>query len=480
VYDIKELIAEKKRRKALADVNDFMEYSYTDPETGHSFKQAEIHRAMHRHIDANQYSLIIFPRYFGKTSQLLGRMLYDLGNNHNEKMKIISSSDPVARKRVKAQRENITKNEKIQKIFPTLKPDETADTWSKSELTVARDIKDPEPSIEGCGILSTGLGGRATKLYFDDVCSYRNTIKVPALRSAVKEAFMEVWMNLLGPDGKAVYIATLLHQDDLTHVLLESEKWKKLMFAVGKNGEGYESPWPDKWSPKRLKEREKLIGTKAFDRNFRNKALSEEDVLFDPEFLKAAEVAGVGPLNPMFKKMKKYVGVDLAISEASRAHYTVIFEIAVENNIRYPLKILRGKWSSPQTAQLLATLNDADHPDAFCVENNGYQKSLTQWMRAIGINLPVIPYTTGLNKVDLNLGLPSIALEFESALWKIPMGDKQHGATCSCQFCIWIDEMKNYPIGRFDDTVLACLFAREAFRQASSAKFSGFTSWDIR
>lgn len=411
--------------------------------------------------------------YHHNTTQVLGRILDDLGKNANEKIKVISSSDDIARKRVKAERDQISTNTELHAVYPNLYPDEKSDTWSKSQLTVKREIKDPEPSLEGCGILSTGQGGRATKLYFDDVVSHRNAVKVPKLRGAVKEAFNDVWMNLLGPDGRAVYIATLLHKDDLTHELMKNEKWKKLMFAVGDN---YESPWPEKWPPDKLKEREKLIKKKAFDRNFRNKALSDEDILFTADILEASKVYGVSNKNEIFKKMQKFVGVDLAISDTG--HYTVLFEIGVENNIRYPLRIVRGHFSSPETAKLIKTLNEIDKPLAFCVENNGYQKSLIQWLKAVGVNAPVISYTTGLNKVDLDLGLPSVALEFESDLWKIPMGEKPHDELCDCIICTWLGEMSDYPIGKYDDTVMATLFAREAFRQSTGdTADSGWDHW---
>ncbi len=829
--DIEErLIKERNRRGARKDVNKFIEYCMVDSETGHLLQQGSIHRTMHKFIDENQYSLIVFPRYFGKTTQVLGRILDDLGKNANEKIKVISSSDDIARKRVKAERDQIATNTELHAVYPNLYPDEKSDTWSKSQLTVKRQIKDPEPSLEGCGILSTGQGGRATKLYFDDVCfllghevltekgfkrfedlrgdekvavmskesfevtfekperfvrkeytgrvfsykgkklefnvteghdmlvklhdgfsvmrieelaqlptqnvwfkkdfeitgekpttliippyerawksgrnykkektytnpgytissellmkiigfflaegcviynrfksgerrpcgisfyqnegeilsqfeevlkradlkfsvhsghrskklrsvsiydiaigeffrqfgsgaknkfiplwikqldgsllehlltwfvngdgghsggtrcytaskqlaedlyelalrsgyaprmratestafktyarsgsllyyislskrplayfykknlvehqysgevfcvttsggliyvrkngkgawfgncSHRNTIKVPKLRGAVKEAFNDVWMNLLGPDGRAVYIATLLHKDDLTHELMRNDKWKKLMFAVGDN---YESPWPEKWPPDKLREREKLIKKKAFDRNFRNKALSDEDILFKADMLESSKVYGISNKHEMFKKMQKFVGVDLAISDTG--HYTVLFEIGVENNIRYPLRIIRGHYSSPETAKLIKTLNEIDKPIAFCVENNGYQKSLIQWLKAVGVNAPVISYTTGLNKVDLNLGLPSVALEFESDLWKIPMGEEPHEEGCDCLLCVWLSEMEDYPIGKYDDTVMATLFAREAFRQSTGdTASSGYELW---
>ena len=41
------------------------------------------------------------------------------------------------------------------------------------------------------------------------------------------------------------------------------------------------------------------------------------------------------------------------------------------------------------------------------------------------------------------------------------MGDR-HQLTCQCPFCTWVREMKDYPIGKYDDTVMGSYFAREA------------------
>jgi len=428
---------------------------------------------MQAHIDAHQFAEIIFPRFHGKTSQILGRILFTLGNNRNAKIKIISSSDGVARKRVKAIRDHLTKNKKLRRVFPGLVPDETADTWSKSALTVRRDIQDHDPSVEGVGILSTGMGGRATHIFFDDIHSYRNTIKVPALRPAIKDAFDEVWMNLLGPDGRAVYIGTPLHADDLTHQLKKNELWSVLEFAVGEN---YEPVWREKWPSEKLKEREVLIGKRAYDRNFRNIAFTESETMFPESIIRKIKEKDIEPTNKMFDKMEKFVGVDLALSETGA--YTVLFEIGVEANIKYPLKIYRGRWSSPQTANMIKTVFAIDKP-IFCVENNGYQQSLIQWMEALGMNIPVLTYTTGLNKADISLGLPSIAIEMDKGMWKVPMGGREHPANCACPICNWLSELASYPIGKYDDTVMAMLFAREAYRQTTESMFAGFDTVEV-
>jgi len=109
------------------------------------------------------------------------------------------------------------------------------------------------------------------------------------------------------------------------------------------------------------------------------------------------------------------------------------------------------------------------------VENNAYQTALIEWIAEIGRkDIPIVGFTTGKNKLDLTIGLPSLAVEIENRAWAIPRA-RRHAAFCTCNDCKWIQEMSNYPIGRTTDIVMAMWMAREAARKGG--RMGGTSVW---
>ncbi len=420
--------------------------------------------------------------YHHNTAQVISRILFALGKNHNELIKMVCASDTVARKRVMEVRENIARNAELHEIFPDLLEDKNVQSWSKHAITVERDIMYREPSLEASGILSTGVGGRTTFLVFDDPVDLRNAILNPAQRQSVKDAFYEVWMNLLdepigdAPPSRMIYIATPWHEDDLTHELKKNPSYKTLELSID---EKFTPLWPEKWPKERLIQKLGQINRRAFDRNFRNIALTEEELMFNKNALYLCKDVTASPYDKKYDKMDKYAGVDLGISEKAGTAYTVIFVIGVdEGGVKHVLSIRRKRMSSPATARAIKDTNEAWHPKIFMVENNAYQDALIQWMEEIGYaGLPIMPFTTGKNKADPNTGLPSLAVEFERLGWNIPMSGSDHEEGCQCTICIWLSEMCSYPIGKYTDTVMGCWFAREAARSEQKSFKPGVERW---
>ena len=128
------------------------------------------------------------------------------------------NSDLNAKLRVASIGRYIVESPEYQRVFPNVVPDRNA-FWSAHELFVKRSSRSVDPSVEAKGIMSTGVGGRADLIVFDDVVDLRNAIEQPALREKVKENFFNVWMSRLDVGGRAWYISTSWHAEDLTSLL---------------------------------------------------------------------------------------------------------------------------------------------------------------------------------------------------------------------------------------------------------------------
>lgn len=218
------------------------------------------------------------------------------------------------------------------------------------------------------------------------------------------------------------------------------------------------------WSTERL-QREQESNPRAFARGFQMQAFTDAERMFPS--LHTCYTPGVAAATFAQRGWPVFMGVDLA---GTRRPGNVIFIVAVDPHTqrRYPLEILTGGWTSPDTARQLAMAH-ARHPNTrvIMVENNGYQQALIDWIK----NSPsdhsfwykIESFTTGANKLKAEIGLPSLEVELKNKAWVIPMEEfERHSLTCSCGWCLWTREMRYYPMSASTDTVMACWFAREA------------------
>ncbi len=162
-----------------------------------------------------------------------------------------------------------------------------------------------------------------------------------------------------------------------------------------------------------------------------------------------------------------FMGVDLA---GPHRPGNVIFVVTLDPNTqrRYPLEVLAGAWTSPETARQLANVH-ARHPNTrfIMVENNGYQQAIIDWIKSSPTDhsfwYKIESFTTGANKMKVEIGLPSLEVEFKNQAWVIPADEfSAHPLTCLCGWCTWCNEMRDYPMSSSNDCVMACWFAREA------------------
>ena len=281
----------------------------------------------------------------------------------------------------------------------------------------------------------------------------------------VKEAFYNNWLNLLEPDGYGwCLIGTIWTQMDLHWEFHQKPLKYKKIYRI--NLETLEPIWEEHWSKEKLIERYNSMPLRAFARAFALLPISREDAVFNRENIEACIVFN----DPKYYREKcdyVIIGVDLAISQKKTAANTAIFVMGVikEKNKLVALHAEYGKWTSPETVNAITKNFEDWKADIIVVENNQYQEALIQWLNEFNRELPVQAHFTTSAKHDPEIGLPSMALEFERKKWIIPMGKLPHDVDCKCGKCKWIEELTMYPFGETSDIVMASYFAREYWRK---------------
>ena len=215
-----------RAEQARRDVNEFCELVMRGSGE-RPWRQAPFHQEWQAllPVEGRARVLIGAPRESAKSSQMaVARPLWELGRNPELRIKIVCATDDLAAKLVGEIARNITQNPRLHHVFPDLQPDPEG-PWTRTQLRVTRQGLSKDPSVEGHGVLSAGVGGRADLMIFDDVCDQRTTVLQPAMREQIKSVFYETWINLLGPDGRAVYVATVWHVADLSVELRDGGQW---------------------------------------------------------------------------------------------------------------------------------------------------------------------------------------------------------------------------------------------------------------
>ncbi len=403
------------------------------------------------------------------TQVAIAESLRMIGENKNIRIKIVCCADTFATDRVKVLKNYIDNDEDFQAVYPDIQSDD-GQQWTQHRIYVQRDSQAIDPTIEARGILSKGVSGRADVLIFDDPVDDESIYSEP-VRDSTRRAYQNVWMSRLVDTGFVLYIATRWADEDLTKTIMESGRYGILTQRVSEDFEcieqelggieyAYEKTLPlsTMWSKDRLIARRDEIGSAAFDRGYRQKAIIEGEILF-PHFLKCMKT-GLPPVSTDIEKIQYFAGVDLSGKEREGNVIAVVGRLT--NGRKFLAHIIDGKWSSPETADNIKAVYDKYKPHVIHVENNAYQMAIIDWMKQKGITdtLPIMPFTTGKNKMDSAIGLPALDVQFEQGQWDIWV--PVHPAGCICATCSTVREFKAYPGSSTSDHIMGLWLAERA------------------
>jgi hypothetical protein len=234
--------------------------------------------------------------------------------------------------------------------------------------------------------------------------------------------------------------------------------------------------WDDRWGVDELEAARADMGQREFDRGFRQMAISEGDLAFQPGAI-AKCLDSTFTMVPSMEEgshwldTPRYAGVDLAIADIEQeGSYFVCTVIAVDRAKQcWVLWVERHRGLTfNQQLTVLADVHKRFNIRLFKVESNYYQKAIVQSGQEK--NLPVEGYvTTAVTKKDLQIGVPSMGAEFEQGRWHLPQGD----ARSIRMLEPLLDELHVFPLpGYKDDCVMSLFFARECVSTAGVPRMS--------
>lgn len=454
------------------DPHTFVEYVIKNEKTGEDVRQSRVHMRMHALWDAFDESIIMAHPESGKTSQALARVLMTLGKNPNLRLGFLNKTQTAAMKNLSVVKGYIEKSPELHDVYPDLLPGEK---WADEAITVRRSTLAKDPTIQTFGYLGgTIQGSRLNGLLVDDLLDFELT------RTTEARVKLAGWWETsvttrLEDDAFIWMLANAWHPEDLVHEL-EKIGWPVLRLPVMVDGV---STWPEQWPLKRIEKKRRRMSAIKFAQQYLCQPRDDGAMTFLPEALELCKKRGRGyglltEFVPEWLVPGSFVvtGVDLAAGvKRTKGAVTCLFTIFFHpNGLRQVVGIRSGRWSARQIFAVMREVAEA-FGGVMVVEDNGMQRHLLELAQEVGENManipvPVLPFTTGKNKVDPVLGIDNMAAEMESGRWLVPvgagrmLGDMRHFVPPR-EVQSWLGELAGYdPNAHPGDRLMASWMAR--------------------
>lgn len=437
----------------------------------------------------NRLITLLAPRSHSKsTCFTVNYPLWRIGLNPNIRILIVSASGGISASFLREIKGHITRNTNYHRVFDNLSPEniKEAEKWSTTEIIVKRPntrLKDPTVAVASAA--GTVVSKRADLIICDDMLDENNT-RTADQRMKIKNWFNEVLLPVLEPDGQLIVVGTAWNTDDLYHEMMGQEVYNvRKRYKAILSEETKEVLWKERWSWDSLMQRKEQTGSMAFNKSYQNEAMSAEDRIFNEAWLHEAKRKGANRTLMQTMDYSKWDlggltiagGVDLAISKKDDSDFTAMAILGqTKDGTKIPLWLSRERLTPAETKERIIALNARYKPDIVIVESNAYQKAMTIDL-ADTTSVPVKAYTTGGEKYDIEIGVNSLAIDFENGKWILPYSATDPHTREMVDYLV--AGMLDFPSGHTEDLLMAVWFANNGLRTLTS-KASSVTQASTR
>lgn len=428
----------------------------------------------------NKWIMLEAPRSHAKSTLFtVNYPLWEVCRNRNIRIIIVTAAGTQSEAFLREITTQLERNDKIKAEYGNIVP-ALPEKWTQREIIVVRskiNMKDPTVSATSTG--GVVLSRRADIIICDDILSKDNT-RTFEQREKTREWFFQVLLPVLEPDGRLIVVGTAWNGDDLYQQLLGTNQFNvRVVYDAILDDDKKAVLWPERWSWDILMALKKAMGSQSFNLAYRNQVQAAEDAIFQAMWLNDAKARGkhrrliqrLDYSNWDMGKVMVSQGVDLAISKKKDSDDTAMAVVGrTSNGMKIPLYLLVKKLSPAETRSTIRGLAERYNPDIIVVENNAYQKAIELDMIE-ETDLPIVGYTTGGEKFDIDIGINSMAVGFENGKWILPY-DSDDPYTIKMVDML-VDGMLRFGSGHTEDLLMALWMADNGFRQLMGEQNEG-------
>ena len=475
-------------RQARTNVVAFAEYVMLDEVTQRPIKMSALHKEWQAFLDANPWAVLVAPVEHGKTTQLIARVLFEMGKNPNIRIGWISDSEEQALTVVGQIRRYIEESPRLHEVFPKLKrSSRVGHIWNKHAIEIERSPYLRNPTLRAYGSGTKIAGARLDLIICDDILNLENTLTLEACTKT------QHWFDVMvltraqddpdtGEQAKLWVVGTPFTDNDILHELPKRKSFASRIYSCVQNPDDapdkWSPTWPEIWPLKRLLKRLNGMLPSAFARKYLCRVVNDINSRFPEWTIKVAFEQGRGTtfqtrrplLYPGPRALRCWTGVDLGVGEKEGDDRTALVTVALrENRQRQVIDIQSGHWTADE---IMDRIEEAYYrfESRMIVESVAAQRWLLQFVRK-NRKIPVEPFnTTAQSKWDESFGIESLAVELRQKLWVFPSGPT--GVDVHPEMWALRSEMMSYrPNKHTGDRLMAMWFAREGLRRTLGKKF---------
>lgn len=377
----------------------------------------DLHKSIISNISSHKSTLDLAPRGFGKSTvgdvdYCITRILRD----PNIRIMIGSKTQTQAQAFLKEIRTHFEQNENLLRVFGDWKTHKD-NVWNDREFTVnRRNIIKKEATVTALGASGAVISKHFDIIIGDDLVGLENA-RTERQRANLKEWFYSSLFPTLEPDGEIHILGTRYNPLDLYEDLIKSGSYTVNIQKAIQVVDGVEcSLWEDKFTLEKLKQIRADSGKIIFNMQYQNDTELAKGKIFKAKYFKYYEeykldydfqTAKIRIKNAegvdQWKKVRVYMGADLAISEKENEDndYFVLMMVGVddEKNV-YVLEYVKERLTFNSQLNTIISYGRNKYPmvERIGVETNQYQKALAQELRRLSL-LPVININTSKDKV---------------------------------------------------------------------------------
>ncbi len=341
---------------------------------------------------ARRRLVILGPRESAKTTAVLTWAMRLLVADRRVRIGLVSQTDALATAFLRELAHELETNPRLRALAGgTVRPDPPG-VWTQHALQLQGGATGKDVNVWACGAGGQVSGRRCDVLICDDL-EDRDTVASPLQRERTRQWFFRELLPTLTAEGKAVYVCTRKHHDDLASYLLRPgsgweavDQWAK---AIQPDGSSY---WPERWPLSALLARKaelEATDVHAWAQEYLNEPAQTEAAVFAP---------WEWPTFPAGQPDDDVTVVqawDLAISQRERADYTCGVTLAADRRGRwYLLDVVRGHWDFFETQGQIEAAAAVWRPAVIGIEAVQYQAAAVQEVLA-RTHLPVVPLVPG-------------------------------------------------------------------------------------
>jgi len=335
------------------------------------------HLAMLRWQFFHNESMQLVFRGAGKSTVCtIAKAIHYLLKNPNLRILIASKTSTHAEAFLKEIKVHFEENNRLIEVFGAYYDSRKVSKWDSREIEVLpRTLVAKEASITCIGVEGMVVGKHYDIILSDDLVDEDNS-RTKTQREKVKVWYYKTLDPTLEPPdaeiphrGEHHRLGTRYHYDDL-YGHLEANELSEHTQTIPALNEHNQSPWPEKFPPEWFSNKRKKSGIIIFNSQYQcdTEAMKGEIFQYDD--------CQIIPVDKLPAKLRIFMGVDLAISEADKNDKFAIVVIGTDIDIKYyVLDYYEGRLRFGQQTNKIIEYYKKWRPVRAGIEINAYQKA---------------------------------------------------------------------------------------------------------